>query len=43
MLGDIRNSDHIEHVMLGGRLYKVDTMEEVLSGDSKLVPYYWNK
>jgi len=40
-LDDIRNSDHIEHVMLGGRLYKADTMEEVLSGDSKLVPYYW--
>lgn len=42
-LDDIRNTDHIEHVMLGGRLYKADTMEEVLSGDSKLAPYYWEK
>ncbi|PHS77018.1 MAG: amidohydrolase [Robiginitomaculum sp.] len=42
-LDDIRNSDHIEHVMLGGRLYKADTMEEVLSGNSKLAPYYWEK
>ncbi|MCF6219602.1 MAG: amidohydrolase family protein [Robiginitomaculum sp.] len=42
-LDDIRTSDNIEHVMLGGRLYKADTMEEILSGDSKLTPYYWEK
>jgi len=42
-LEDIHNSEHIEHVMLGGRLYKADTMEELLSGNSKLAPYYWEK
>jgi imidazolonepropionase-like amidohydrolase/Tol biopolymer transport system component len=40
-LENIRNTDHIEHVMIGGRLYKSDTMEEVLSGEHKLSPYYW--
>ena len=42
-LDDISNSDNIEHVMLGGRLYEADTMEEVLSGENKRAPYYWEK
>jgi imidazolonepropionase-like amidohydrolase len=42
-LDNIRNTDKIEHVMIGGRLYKSDTMEEVLTGDAKLAPYYWQQ
>jgi len=42
-LEDIHNSDNVEYVMLGGRLYKADTMNEVLSGDRKRAPYYWEK
>lgn len=42
-LDDIGNTDNIEHVMIGGRLYKADTMEEVLSGDKKRAKYYWEE
>ncbi len=42
-LADIHNSDHISHVMLGGRLYEAGTMNEVLSGNKKRAPYYWEK
>ncbi len=42
-LDNIRNSDNVAFVMLGGRLYEADTMNEVLSGNSKRVPYYWKQ
>ena len=42
-LDDIRNTDNIEHVMIGGRLYEAGSMNEVLSGNAKLAPYYWEK
>lgn len=42
-LDDIENSDSIDYVMLGGRLYEADTMNEVLSGDRKRAKYYWEK
>ena len=42
-LEDIRNTDKIEHVMLGGRLYEADTMNEVITGDKERLPYYWEK
>ncbi|WP_209346860.1 amidohydrolase family protein [Pontixanthobacter sp. CEM42] len=38
---DIQNSDDIEQVMLGGRLYDAKTMNEVETGDSKRLPYWW--
>ncbi|MGI8943536.1 MAG: amidohydrolase family protein, partial [Qipengyuania sp.] len=38
---DIRNSDDIERVMLGGRLYDARTMNEVETGDSRRLPYWW--
>jgi imidazolonepropionase-like amidohydrolase/Tol biopolymer transport system component len=38
---DIRNSDHIERVMLGGRLYDARTMNEVETGTAKRLPYWW--
>ncbi len=38
---DIRNSDDIERVMLGGRLYDSRTMNEVETGDDRRIPYWW--
>ncbi|MGB7373876.1 amidohydrolase family protein [Pontixanthobacter sp.] len=40
---DISNSDDIDQVMLGGRLYDAATMNEVETGDSKRLPYWWEK
>lgn len=40
-LEDIRNTDHVEHVMLGGRLYEAKTMNEVFTGDGKRDPYWF--
>lgn len=40
---DIRNTDDIEHVMLGGRLYDAETMNEVVTGNKKRLPYWWEK
>ncbi|MDN4631707.1 amidohydrolase family protein [Sphingomonas sp. PsM26] len=38
---DIRNSDKINRVMLGGRLYDPLTMDEVVTGTRKRAPYWW--
>ncbi|RXZ64188.1 amidohydrolase family protein [Pelagerythrobacter rhizovicinus] len=38
---DIMASDDIERVMLGGRLYDARTMNEVETGDSRRLPYWW--
>jgi len=38
---NIRNTDSIEHVMIGGRLYEAETMNEVITGDQKRLPYWW--
>ncbi len=38
---DIRNSDKIAQVMLGGRLYDAATMNEVETGTAKRLPYWW--
>jgi imidazolonepropionase-like amidohydrolase len=38
---DIRNSDDIEQVMLGGRLYDAKTMNEVATGTAMRQPYWW--
>ena len=38
---DIRNSDDIAQVMLGGRLYDARTMNEVTTGDARRLPYFW--
>ncbi len=40
-LEDIRNTDKIESVMLGGRLYDAKTMNEVHTGNAKRLPYWW--
>ncbi len=38
---DIRNTEKIHRVMLGGRLYDPLTMNEVATGDRKRAPYWW--
>lgn len=38
---NIRASDDIERVMLGGRLYDAQTMNEVETGDFQRLPYWW--
>ena len=38
---NIRESDQIEQVMLGGRLYDAKTMDEILTGDSRRLKYWW--
>ena len=40
---DIRNSNRISRVMLGGRLYDARTMNEVETGSRKRLPYYWER
>lgn len=38
---DIANSDNIERVMLGGRLYDAKTMNETGTGEAKRKPHWW--
>ncbi len=38
---DIANSDNIEQVMLGGRLYDAKTLNEVGTGSATRKPYWW--
>ena len=38
---DIRNSDKIAQVMLGGRLYDAATLNETATGTRKRLPYWW--
>jgi imidazolonepropionase-like amidohydrolase/Tol biopolymer transport system component len=38
---DIANSDNIEQVMLGGRLYDAKTLNEVGTGTATRQPYWW--
>ena len=40
-LEDIRNSDQLSHVVLNGRVYQADTLEEVTTGNKKLRPFWW--
>jgi hypothetical protein len=40
---DIRNTEKIDGVMLNGRLYDAQTLNEEVTGTRKRVPYYWEK
>ncbi|WP_380816933.1 amidohydrolase family protein [Sphingomonas hylomeconis] len=40
---DIRNSDKINRVMLGGRLYDPLTLNEVATGDHRRAPLWWEQ
>lgn len=40
-LEDIHNTDKIHRIMQNGRLYEAETLSEVVTGDAKLKPFYW--
>jgi imidazolonepropionase-like amidohydrolase/Tol biopolymer transport system component len=40
---DIRNSDKVHEVMLGGRLYDSATLNEVATGTRRRQPYWWEQ
>ena len=40
-LDDIRNTETVDMVMLNGRLYDADTMNETVTGDTERQPYFW--
>jgi imidazolonepropionase-like amidohydrolase/Tol biopolymer transport system component len=40
---DIRNSDHIDQVMLNGRLYDAATLNETVTGNRVRQPYFWER
>lgn len=42
-LEDIANAESLTHVMIGGRLYESATMNEVATGNSKRLPYWWER
>jgi imidazolonepropionase-like amidohydrolase/Tol biopolymer transport system component len=41
-LDDIGNTDEIDSVMLNGRLYDADTMNEIVTSDDERPAYYWD-
>ena len=40
-LDNIRNTDKISQIMLNGRLYASDDLREVVTGDKRLKPFWW--
>jgi imidazolonepropionase-like amidohydrolase len=41
ILADIENSDEIGMIMLNGRLYDAETMNETVTGDRVRGAYFW--
>jgi imidazolonepropionase-like amidohydrolase len=41
VVADIYQSDKVEMVMLNGRLYDAQTLDEKVTGDRKTQPFYW--
>lgn len=40
-LENIRNTERVETVVLGGRAYDAATMNEIVTGDARRLPYWW--
>jgi hypothetical protein len=38
---DIYQSDKVDMVMLNGRLYDAQTLDEQVTGNRKTQPFYW--
>ncbi|MCR5875210.1 amidohydrolase family protein [Phenylobacterium sp. J426] len=38
---DIRNSEKVHRVMVGGRMYDPLSMNEVVTGEKARAPYWW--
>jgi imidazolonepropionase-like amidohydrolase len=43
VLADIYQSDRVSHVMLNGRLYEAQTLNEVVTGERKTKPFFWQR
>ena len=41
VLEDIYATDRVTHVMLNGRLYESETMNEIVTGDRRTQPFFW--
>ncbi len=41
ILADIYQTDKVSHVMLNGRLYEAGSLNEIITGDRKTKPFYW--
>ena len=42
-LESIENSDKLSHVVLNGRIYQAGTLAEEITGDKKLIPFWWQQ
>ena len=42
-LQDIRVTDRVAYVVLNGRVYEGGTMSEVVTGERRLAPFYWQR
>lgn len=40
-LDNIRHSDKVGHVVLNGRIYIAGTLQEIITGNKKLNPFWW--
>jgi len=40
-LADIRHTDKISKVLLNGRVFVASTLQEVVTGNQKLKPFWW--
>ncbi|MWV27605.1 amidohydrolase family protein [Aurantiacibacter rhizosphaerae] len=40
-LDNIRNTERVDTVVLGGRAYDAQTMNEIVTGDAQRAPYWW--
>ncbi|MBT8078709.1 MAG: PD40 domain-containing protein [Gammaproteobacteria bacterium] len=43
VLADIYSTDHVDKVMLNGRLYDAATLNETITGDRETRPFYWQR
>ncbi len=43
ILEDIFQSDRVSMVMLNGRLYEAQTLNETVTGDRRTAPFYWQR
>ena len=41
ILADIENSDQVDMIMLNGRLYEAETLNETITGDRERGAYFW--
>jgi hypothetical protein len=40
-LDNIRDSDQVSYVVINGRVYQGGSLQEVLTGDKSLRPFWW--